>query len=130
MRTLIGAKWGQNNPALRQLFTSMFIPGATLEQMQWFNDLQRITTTTENAVRLREALDQIDVEDLLSDVKAPTLVLHCRDDAVVPFEEGRRLAAMIPGARFVALEGQNHLILESDPAWLKFLEAVDAFLET
>ena len=128
LRTLIGAKWGQDNPALRQLFTSMFIPGATLEQMQWFNDLQRITTTTENAVRLREALDQIDVEHLLSDVKAPTLVLHCRDDAVVPFEEGRRMAAMIPGARFVALEGQNHLMLESDPAWPKFMEEVDAFL--
>lgn len=128
LRTLIGAQWGQDNPSLRQLFTTLFIPGATQEQMQWFNDLQRITTTPENAVRLREALDRIDVEHLLPKIRAPTLVLHSRGDAVVPFEEGRRMAAMIPDARFVALESQNHLILEHEPAWPVFLEEVNAFL--
>lgn len=128
LRTLIGAQWGQDNPALRQLFTTLFIPGATPEQMQWFNDLQRITTTPKNAVRLRETLDLIDVEHLLPKIKAPTLVLHSRGDAVVPFEEGRRLAAMIPDARFVALESQNHLILEHEPAWPVFLEEISSFL--
>ena len=130
LRTLIATRWGQDNPALRQLFASLFIPGGTLEQMRWFNDLQRITTTPENAVRLREALDRIDVEHLLADIEAPTLVLHRRGDAIVPFEEGRTMASTIPGARFVALEGQNHLILEDEPAWPRFMEAVSAFLRT
>ena len=127
--TLMRQGWGQENPAFRQLFTSLFIPGGTPEQVQWFNDLQRITTSPDNAVRLREAVDVIDVSDLLARVKAPTLVLHCRDDAVQPFEEGRRLAAGIPGARFVALEGRNHGILEGDPGWDRFLDEIGTFLK-
>jgi pimeloyl-ACP methyl ester carboxylesterase len=97
--------------------------------MQWFNDLQRKTASPENAARFREVVDQIDVTDLLPQVKAPTLVLHCRDDAVVPFHEGRRIATGIPGARFVALEGRNHLILEHQPAWRRLLEEVKRFLK-
>jgi pimeloyl-ACP methyl ester carboxylesterase len=73
--TLMRQGWGQENPAFRQLFTSLFIPGGTPEQMQWFNDLQRITTSAENAVRLRRAIDEIDVTDLLPRIKAPALVL-------------------------------------------------------
>jgi pimeloyl-ACP methyl ester carboxylesterase/DNA-binding winged helix-turn-helix (wHTH) protein len=126
--TLMRQGWGQENPAFRQIFTSLFIPGGTAEQMQWFNDLQRITTSPENAVRIRQAVDDIDVSELLRQVKAPTLVLHCRNDAVHPFDEGRRLAAGIPGARFVALEGSNHVILESDPAWPRFIEEIGNFL--
>ena len=120
--------WGQENPAFRKIFTSQFIPGGTAEQMQWFNDLQRITTSPENAVRIRQATDMIDVTDLLPQVQVPTLVLHCRDEAAEPFEEGRRMAAGIPGARFVALESRNHLILESEPAWDRFLAEVKGFL--
>jgi pimeloyl-ACP methyl ester carboxylesterase len=126
--TLMRQGWGQENPAFRQIFTSRFIPGATQEQMQWFNDLQRMTTSTENAVRLRQAFDEIDVSPILSEVATPTLVLHCRNEVAVPFEEGRLMASMIPGARFVALEGQNHLILEDEPAWPRFLEEVRSFL--
>ena len=96
--------------------------------MEWFNELQRRTTTPENAVRMREVQNAIDVEELAPRVTAPTLVLHARDDGVVPFEEGRRMAAMIPTARFVALDGRNHLILENEPAWPRFLEEVRAFL--
>jgi pimeloyl-ACP methyl ester carboxylesterase len=128
MLTLIRQGWGQENPAFRQLFTSLFVPGATAEQMQWFNDLQRMTTSPENAARLRKAVDEIDVSDLLSRVQAPTLVLHCRDDAVQPFEQGRQLAAGIKGARFVALEGRNHIILESDACWRRFQEEINDFL--
>jgi pimeloyl-ACP methyl ester carboxylesterase/DNA-binding winged helix-turn-helix (wHTH) protein len=128
--TLMRQGWGQENPAFRQIFTSLFIPGGTTEQMQWFNDLQRITTSPENAVRIRQAVDDIDVSELLPQVKAPTLVLHCRNDAVHPFDEGRRLAAGIPGARFVALEGSNHVILESDPAWPRFIEEIGNFLRS
>jgi pimeloyl-ACP methyl ester carboxylesterase len=100
-----------------------------MEQWQWFNDLHRITTSPDNAIRLEDELGQIDVVSLLPQVKVPTLVLHCRDEAVVPFEEGRLLAALIPGARFVPLEGRNHLLLESEPARAKFITEVRRFLE-
>jgi len=129
LRTLIRQGWGQDNPAFRQIFTSRFIPGGTMEQMQWFNDLQKITTSPENAVRIDQATGDLDVSELLSQVTTPTLVLHCRGDVVCPFNEGRRIAAGIPGARFVALEGNNHLILEDEPAWPRFLEEVMSFLE-
>jgi pimeloyl-ACP methyl ester carboxylesterase/DNA-binding winged helix-turn-helix (wHTH) protein len=128
LATLIRAGWGQENPAYRQIFTSRFIPGATPEQAQWFNELQRITTTPDNAARIRGALDDMDVTGLLASVRAPTLVLHCRNDAVQPFEEGRRMAAGISGSRFLALEGGNHLILEHEPAWRRFLDEITHFL--
>jgi DNA-binding winged helix-turn-helix (wHTH) protein/pimeloyl-ACP methyl ester carboxylesterase len=128
MITLMRTGWGQENPAFRQIFTSLFVPGGTPEQMAWFNDLQRNTTSPENAVRIRLVSDYMDVLKLLPQVKVPTLVLHCHDDAVQPFEEGRILAAGIPGARFVGLEGRNHLILETDPGWGRFQQEVAAFL--
>lgn len=130
MVTLIRQGWGQENPAFRQLFTSLFIPGGTEEQTKWFNDLQRITTSPENAARLRQVVDEIDVTALLSQVKAPALVLHCRGDAVQPFDEGRRLAAGIPGARFIALEGRNHIPLEGEPAWSRLVQEMRDFLRS
>jgi pimeloyl-ACP methyl ester carboxylesterase len=126
--TLIREGWGQENPAYRQIFTSRFIPDATPEQARWFNELQRITTSPQNAARIRNALDDFDVTALLSKVRVPTIVLHCRNDAVQPFEEGRRMAAGISGSRFVALEGGNHLVLEHEPAWARFLDEVTRFL--
>ena len=128
LNAVIRHGWANENPAYRQLFTSLFIPGASLEQMQWFNDLQRVTTSPENALRMRAVFDEIDVVALLPKVRVPTLVLHCRDDAIVPFEEGRLIAANIPDARFIALEGRNHLILKNDPARARFLEEVTNFL--
>lgn len=128
--TLMRQGWGQDNPAFRQVFTSLFIPEATPEQAQWYNDLQRITTSPEMAIRIRSAFGEIDVSALLPQVRAPTLVLHCHNDAVAPFDQGRALASGIPGARFVALEGRNHLILEHEPAWKRFLAELRAFLGT
>ncbi len=128
LETLVRHGWGQENPAFRQIFTSLFIPDGTAEQVQWFNDLQRMTTSPENAARIRHVVDTIDVSKLLAKVKVPTLVLHCRDDAVQPFDEGRRIAAGIPGARFVALEGRNHLVLEHEPAWTRLLDEIGRFL--
>jgi len=127
--TLMRLGWGQENPAFRHIFTSLFIPGGTVEQMKWFDDLQRVTTSTENAVRIRETMNGIDVSDLLERVTVPTLVVHCHGDAVVPFEEGRLMAARISGARFVALEGNNHLILPGEPALGRFLDAIENFLK-
>jgi pimeloyl-ACP methyl ester carboxylesterase/DNA-binding winged helix-turn-helix (wHTH) protein len=126
--SLVKQGWGQENPAFRQFFTSLFFPEGTPEQMQWFNDLQHITTSPENAVRIMQATGEIDISDLLPQVRVPTLVLHCRNDAAVVLDEGRRLAAGIPGAKFVALESRNHLVLESEPAWEKFIGEIKTFL--
>jgi len=126
--TLIKVGWGQDNPAFRQLWTTLFVPDASPEEWNSFNDLHRISTSPENAVRLLNEFGQIDVVSLLSQVKVPTLVMHCRDDSVVPFEEGRLLAAKIPGARFVPLEGKNHLLLAAEPAWTTFVSEVRRFL--
>jgi class 3 adenylate cyclase/pimeloyl-ACP methyl ester carboxylesterase len=128
MTTIIREGWGGNNPAFRQMYTSMMMPEATPEQMEWFNQVLRTTTSPDNAARIREVLNEIDVTDDIKKVTCPALVLHCRNDAVTPFEEGRRMAAMLPDARFVALEGNNHLILEHEPAWPRFVEEVSEFL--
>ncbi len=126
--TLVRLGWGKDNPAFRQLWTSLYAPDATQEQAQSFNDLQRVSTSAENAVKLLTEMGNIDVVDLLPQVQVPTLVLHCRDEAGVPFEEGRTLASMIPGARFVPLEGRNHLLLEGAPSWGKFVKEIRRFI--
>jgi class 3 adenylate cyclase/pimeloyl-ACP methyl ester carboxylesterase len=128
MLTLMRLGWGQQNPAFRQMFTSQFAPDATKEQADWFNDLQRASCSPENAVRYSEASGQIDVTELLGKVNAPTLVMHAREEVRVPFENGRRMAAGIPGARFVALQSRNHLILEDEPAYPRFLDEIRSFL--
>ena len=120
--------WGQDNPAFRQFFTSLFMPGATKEQMDWFNELERVTASPENAARILGVTSNIDVVDLLPRISVPTLVLHCREDGMVPFDKGRKMAAAIPDARFVALEGNNHLFIEDEPAWPRFLDEVTTFL--
>jgi pimeloyl-ACP methyl ester carboxylesterase len=126
--TLVRLGWGQDNPAFRQLWTTLYAPDATPAQAQAFNDLQRISTSPENATKLLTEMGNIDVMDLLPQVKVPTIVLHCRDEAGVPFEEGRLLAAAIPGARFIPLNGRNHLLLEGDPSWNKFMREVRQFI--
>lgn len=120
--------WGLDNPAFRQMFTSLFIPGADAEAQRWFNELQRISTSPDNAVALQLVFADIDVRPLLAQVTVPTLVAHARDDAIIPFEAGRHLAAAIPGARFMALDSANHLLLEDEPAWGRFLGEARAFL--
>ncbi|MBL6458235.1 alpha/beta fold hydrolase [Belnapia sp. T6] len=127
--TLMRHGWGADNPAFRQSFTSLFIPDGTQEQARWFNELQRMTTSPENAVRLQEVFGSVQVEALLPQVRVPTLVLHCTGDEVVPFEEGCRLAMGIRNARFVPLEGRNHILLEDEPAWTRFLAEMHAFLD-
>ncbi len=128
MVTLMRLGWGKENPAFRQLFTSQFVPGGTKTQEDWFNELQRISVSPETAVRILEAIGDIDVTALLPRVSVPTLVMHARDDARIPFEAGRRMAAGIPGAQFVTLQGSNHLFLETEPAFGQFLEQIRPFL--
>ena len=128
LTSLVRLGWGLNNPAFCRTFTCRFIPEARPEHEQWFDELQRVSTSPENAARLMEIDDAIDVRPLLSQVKTPTLVIHCDRDQVVPVEAGRILAARIPGARYASLPGANHLMLEEEPAWSLFLEELGLFL--
>jgi pimeloyl-ACP methyl ester carboxylesterase/DNA-binding CsgD family transcriptional regulator len=128
MLKLVELGWGRENPAFRQVYTTMFIPESTPEQFRWFTDLQRMSTSPENAVELIKGFEAMDVTDLLSKVSCPTLVLHARDDARVPFGEGRRIASSIVGAEFVPLESCNHILLQHQPAWKQFLAEIDRFV--
>jgi pimeloyl-ACP methyl ester carboxylesterase/DNA-binding CsgD family transcriptional regulator len=123
---LVRVGWGVENPTFRQLFTSRFFPGGTPQQLQWFNDLCRKTTTGEIAATLLEARAVVDVRDELSRITVPTLIMHANKDEVQPIEEGRLLAAGIPGAEFIELDSRNHVLLEHEPAWRRFC---DEFLE-
>jgi DNA-binding winged helix-turn-helix (wHTH) protein/pimeloyl-ACP methyl ester carboxylesterase len=127
--SLMRLGWGLNNPAFCKMFTCRFIPEATPEHEQWLDELQRVSTSPENAARLMERDDNIDVRPLLSQVRTPTLVIHCDRDRAVPAENGRLLAAKIPGARYVSLPSANHLMLEEEPAWSLFLEELGLFLK-
>jgi pimeloyl-ACP methyl ester carboxylesterase/DNA-binding CsgD family transcriptional regulator len=126
--TLTRAGWGRDSPAYRQVFTARFMPEATLEQMDWFNELQRVSTSPENAAQVQMATREIDVLDRLPSVTAPTLVLHARYDESVPFDQGRLLASLIPNARLALLESRNHLLMASEPAWETALWEVRRFL--
>jgi pimeloyl-ACP methyl ester carboxylesterase/DNA-binding CsgD family transcriptional regulator len=125
---LIELGWSGRDPSLRQVFTTQFIPGAAMEQVRAFNELMRLSTPPETALRIYHAFGAIDVRAEAPQVRCPTLVLHSTGDHRVPFEEGRRLAGLIPGARFVPLESENHLLLADEPALRRFLDAIDEFL--
>jgi pimeloyl-ACP methyl ester carboxylesterase/DNA-binding SARP family transcriptional activator len=128
MIVLTGQGWGQNNPAYRQMFTTLFLPEASPAETEWFNELQRVSTSPANAVRLQHAFGDIDVTDLLPQVRVPTMVIHAVEDAVIPFSAGRQLAAGIPDAEFVQLESRNHLLLETEPAWTRAAGCMRSFL--
>lgn len=119
--------WGSDNAVFRQVFTSRFIPEGTDEQLRWFNDLCLKTVSPPLAGTLLRARAQSDLTDLLPLVKAPTLVVHARRDAVAPISEGRSMAAGIAGAEFVELDSRNHILLEHEPAWTRFQEVVLEF---
>ena len=130
MISAIRAGWADPNPTFRHLFSMLFLPNGTAEQMDWYDELQRRSTSAETAVRLYEARSRIDVSDLAGYVTTPTLVVHARGDRVVPVEEGRLLAARIPDARLVLVESENHILLAGEPAWGEFLSELRAFLGT
>ena len=124
---LIKLGWGRADPVFRRVFTTSFIPDASERQMRWFDELQRLSTSPEIALASRSVRSTIDVTAAAGRLNVPTLVLHADDDRAVPFEQGRRLAGLIPGAVFVPLEGRNHILLADEPAWPRFLEEVTAF---
>ena len=128
MMVLMRQGWGGRNAAFRQIFTTTFFPDASQALADEFNELQRLTTTPDNAAELLSALGDIDIREDLARVRVPTLVLHSRDDAVVPMKDGLELAGGITGARFVPLESRNHVVLPTEPAWARFSAEVEAFL--
>jgi pimeloyl-ACP methyl ester carboxylesterase/DNA-binding winged helix-turn-helix (wHTH) protein len=127
LRNLIRVGWGRDNPAFRQVFGTLFLPDGNPDQFRWFDDLAR-TVPVENALRIEETAHGIDVREQAALLDVPTLVLHSRGDAMIPFDAGRRLAALIPGAQFVPLDSRNHVLLEDEPAFSAFLTEVRMFL--
>jgi pimeloyl-ACP methyl ester carboxylesterase/DNA-binding winged helix-turn-helix (wHTH) protein len=128
MLTLIRHGWGRDNPAFRQLWTTLFRPDAGPAETEWMNEFQRITSSPENAALMMAEFPKIDVTDVLPKVGCPTLVIHSRDEAVVPAQEGRLIASRIRGARFVELASRSHEVVPSEPAWQNFVDEVSKFL--
>jgi len=126
--TLVRRGWGRVEPVYRQIFSATFMPGATHEELDWFNDFQRQTVSAANAARFLEVFADVDVRGRLMQIRAPTLVMHARDDRRVPIRIGWALAAGIEGAEFVALESSNHILLGREPASAEFVEQVRQFL--
>jgi DNA-binding winged helix-turn-helix (wHTH) protein/pimeloyl-ACP methyl ester carboxylesterase len=117
-----------HTPNYWRSFLSLFLPGGTQEEIRQFIDEHRAAVSVEDSKKVRTAVDDIDVVQLLPKVNVPTLVFHCLHDNVVPFEQGRLLASSIPNAKFVSLESENHALLAHEPAWTRFVTEIEAFL--
>jgi pimeloyl-ACP methyl ester carboxylesterase/DNA-binding CsgD family transcriptional regulator len=128
LMTLMRIAWGRDNPTFRRLYTLDFVPDADEQRLRAYDELQRRTTSPENAARFQRAFSEIDVRSAAPHVRVPTLVMHLDDDRAVDFASGRQVAAAIPGARFVQLPGRNHIIQADDAAWPLFLSTLEDFL--
>lgn len=120
--------WGRDDPAFRQVFAAQFLPDGTRADWAAFDQLQRRTTSPENAVRFLAEFGRVDVCDQAREVKCPTIVLHSREDHRVPLRFGEELATLIPDAQLVRLHSNNHLLTGTEPAWQVFCAEVGAFL--
>ncbi len=120
--------WATRNDVFRETFARQFVPDAQSDEIGWFNDQLRMTTNPANAPLLEGAFHDLDATDVARLVSTPTMVLHALGDRGVPFEEGRHLAGLIPGARFVALESNNHILLQRDAAFPHFINDIEHFL--
>ena len=128
-RSMIRVGWAKPDPEFRRVFTTKFIPEATEEQMRWFDDLQRMSTSPENAVASRIGRQEVDIIDEIPRITAPTLILQATGDRSTTFDNALRVAALIPDSRLVALDSRNHILLDGEPAWATFVDEVAAFLE-
>ena len=128
MLALAELGWGNSSAAFRQVFVSRFLPDATPSEWRAFDELQRATATPDVAVRFLGAMYDMNVKEAAARVRCPTLVLHPTGDEMVRFEQGRRLASLIPGARFVPLQGRNHIPFPREPAWEGFVRETRQFL--
>ena len=128
-RSMIRVGWAREDADFRRVFTKRFIPDATEEQMRWFDDLQRMSTSPANAVASRIARQQVDIIDDLPRIAAPTIVLQAVGDRSTTFDNAVSVSSRIPGARLVSLDSRNHILLADEPAWRVFIDEVSAFLE-
>lgn len=128
--TLMRQGWGKETSPFRQMFASLYLPDANDEQIKWWTDMQRTATSPENAVHLRETIDDIDVSEKLAKVQTPTLILHSEREAVAPLSEARFMAARIPNAKFVALDSANHLVMHQEPEWHRAVSEIETFLSS
>jgi pimeloyl-ACP methyl ester carboxylesterase/DNA-binding CsgD family transcriptional regulator len=125
---MIKVGWGRRNAAFRKVFADLLVPDGTKEQQLWLAELQRESTSPEMAARLWRAFHKVDVRDLAPRVQSPALVFHVTSDAMIPFAMGRRLASLLPDARFIPLDGNNHILLPDEPAWERFISELHGFL--
>lgn len=128
LASMIKIGWGRKTGAFRELFARRLSPRHNVEQIGWWDDLQRITTSPENAGRLWRGFHEIDIRDVLEEIHIPTLVAHVENDAMVPFELGRSLASQLPDARFLPLKGANHILQPEDSSWPTFVSELRRFL--
>lgn len=126
--TLMRQGWGKETSPFRDMFAALYLPDATDEQIGWWSDMQRIATSAENAVRMREVIDNIDVGDQLAQISVPTLILHSEGDLVAPISEARYMAARIPNAQFVMLNSTNHMVMSQESAWRRAVDEIREFL--
>jgi DNA-binding winged helix-turn-helix (wHTH) protein/alpha-beta hydrolase superfamily lysophospholipase len=127
-KTIMRQGWGKEASTFRQMFASLYLPEANDEQVKWWTDLQRIATSPDNALGLREAIDDLDVSSQLSKVQTPTLILHSEREEVAPLSEARLMAAKIPNVKFVRLDSANHIVLHQEVAWRRALDEIREFL--
>jgi pimeloyl-ACP methyl ester carboxylesterase/DNA-binding CsgD family transcriptional regulator len=128
-RSMIRVGWATEDPLFRRVFTRIYIPNASEEQMRWFDDLERMSTSPENAVASRLAQQAVDIAHEIPRIDVPTLILHAVGDRATMFGNAVRVAGQIPDARLVELDSANHIVLADEPAWATFLSEVRAFLE-
>ena len=127
--TLIRQSWANENPMIRQAITSLMMPEASTEEARWFNEFQKACGPGENMARFREMFDDMDISDLLVQVKLPTLIVHSARDGIAPLSEGKRLAANIDGAKLISLNSANHMLFENEPEFPRMIESVRRFLQ-
>jgi len=128
MCTLIRTGWGKDTPALRQVYTSQFLPDGTREQWARWNEFQKLSASPECAYRILQMFGGVDVSELLAEVQAPTLVMNCSRDQLISVERGRFIASQIPNAEFVILDGRNHLPQIEDASWVQIQKELRRFL--
>jgi pimeloyl-ACP methyl ester carboxylesterase/DNA-binding CsgD family transcriptional regulator len=128
LRSLISMGWSEDNPAFRHIFASLLMPEGKKERRQWLDEFQATASAHERVAAVIEALFHVDVSAAAEAIQVPTLICHGRHDAMVPFEEGRFLAGLIPSARFVPLHTANHVLLHGEPAWSHFFAELEDFL--
>lgn len=128
MCRLIRTGWANNDIALQRVFINQGFPDATPEQRDSIADLQERSASAEYACGVLEMFGGVDVTDLLPDVRAETLVMHCNDDQLISSDRGRFVASRIPGAQFIALDGRNHVPQPQDASWPQMQHELRRFL--